>query len=93
MSPWAVATNLLGGRLDNGVEISPKYIGKPSIIQIAVATLATDRPLLLGVPGTAKSVGSRSTWQRPSAATRPCSVLSWAAEPTSIARSATASNW
>ncbi|QYF92230.1 AAA family ATPase [Massilia sp. PAMC28688] len=56
MSPWAVATYLLGGKLDNGVEITPKYIGKRRIIEIAVATLATDRALLLlGVPGTAKS--------------------------------------
>lgn len=56
MSPWAVATYLMGGTLENGVEISPKYIGNPRIIEIAVATLATDRALLLlGVPGTAKS--------------------------------------
>jgi hypothetical protein len=54
MSPWAVATYLMGGKLDNGVEISPKYIGNPRVIEIAVATLATDRALLLlGVPGTA----------------------------------------
>jgi len=56
MSPWAVATYLLGGELENGVAISPKYIGNPRVIEIAVATLATDRALLLlGVPGTAKS--------------------------------------
>lgn len=56
MSPWAVSTYLLGGKLENGVEISPKYIGNPRVIEIAVATLATDRALLLlGVPGTAKS--------------------------------------
>ncbi|MCC2958797.1 AAA family ATPase [Massilia sp. IC2-477] len=56
MSPWAVATYLMGGRLENGVEISPKYIGNARVIEIAVATLATDRALLLlGVPGTAKS--------------------------------------
>jgi MoxR-like ATPase len=56
MSPWAVATYLLGGRLENGTEISPKYIGNQRVIEIAVATLATDRALLLlGVPGTAKS--------------------------------------
>ena len=56
LSPWAVATYLLGGTLDNGVEIAPKYIGKRRIIEIAIATLATDRALLLlGVPGTAKS--------------------------------------
>ncbi|HEY1048258.1 MAG TPA: AAA family ATPase [Prosthecobacter sp.] len=56
MSPWAVATYLLGGKLDNGFEVSAKYIGNRRIIEIAVATLATDRALLLyGVPGTAKS--------------------------------------
>ncbi|MFT4174911.1 MAG: AAA family ATPase [Rhodocyclaceae bacterium] len=56
LSPWAVATYLLGGRLDNGFEISAKYIGARRIIETAVATLATDRALLLfGVPGTAKS--------------------------------------
>lgn len=56
MSPWAVSTYLLGGQLENGVTVSPKYIGNPRVIEIAVATLATDRALLLlGVPGTAKS--------------------------------------
>jgi MoxR-like ATPase len=56
MSPWAVSTYLLGGQLENGMTISPKYIGNPRVIEIAVATLATDRALLLlGVPGTAKS--------------------------------------
>lgn len=56
MSPWAVATYLPGGKLDNGFEVSAKYIGNRRIIEIAVATLATDRALLLyGVPGTAKS--------------------------------------
>jgi len=43
LSPWAVATYLLGGTLDNGFQISPKYIGNRRIIEIAVATLATDR--------------------------------------------------
>jgi len=56
LSPWAAATYILGGKLDNGFEISPKYIGNRRLIEIAVATLATDRALLLlGVPGTAKS--------------------------------------
>ena len=56
LSPWAVATYLLGGKLDNGFEVTPKYIGNRRVIEIAVATLATDRALLLyGVPGTAKS--------------------------------------
>lgn len=56
LSPWAVATYLLGGKLESGFEISPKYIGQRRIIEIAIATLTTDRALLLiGVPGTAKS--------------------------------------
>ncbi len=56
MSPWAVATYLLGGTLDDGTEISPKYLGSRRVIEIAVATLVTDRALLLlGVPGTAKT--------------------------------------
>jgi MoxR-like ATPase len=56
LSPWAVATYLLGGRLSDGTEIVPKYIGDRRRIEIAIATLATDRALLLmGVPGTAKS--------------------------------------
>jgi MoxR-like ATPase len=56
LSPWAVVTYLVGGKLKDGTVISPKYIGNRRIIEIAVATLATDRALLLlGVPGTAKS--------------------------------------
>ncbi|MBP9945655.1 MAG: AAA family ATPase, partial [Vicinamibacteria bacterium] len=54
--PWAVSTYLLGGKLSNGFEVTPKYIGSRRLIEIAVATLVTDRALLLyGVPGTAKS--------------------------------------
>jgi MoxR-like ATPase len=56
LSPWAVTQYVLGGRLDSGFEVSPKYIGDRRLIEIAVATLATDRALLLlGLPGTAKS--------------------------------------
>jgi len=56
MSPWAAATYLLGGKLENGFEVTPKYIGQRRVIEIAIATLATDRALLLmGVPGTAKT--------------------------------------
>ncbi|HEX7865691.1 MAG TPA: AAA family ATPase [Variovorax sp.] len=56
LSPWAVLTYLMGGKLANGFEVSPKYIGNPRLMEIAVSTLATDRALLLyGVPGTAKS--------------------------------------
>ena len=56
LSPWAVVTYLLGGKLDSGATITPKYVGQKRLMEIAVATLATDRALLLlGLPGTAKS--------------------------------------
>ncbi len=56
MSPWAVVEYLLGGTLDDGTVITPKYVGPRRLIEVAVATLATDRALLLlGVPGTAKT--------------------------------------
>ena len=56
LSPWAVRTYLMGGKLDNGFEVIPKYVGNARLMEIAIATLATDRALLLyGLPGTAKS--------------------------------------
>ncbi len=56
LSPWAVSTYILGGTLDDGAAISPKYIGSSRLIEIAIATLTTDRALLLiGVPGTGKT--------------------------------------
>ena len=56
MSPRSVVTYLVGGQLKNGFEITPKYIGNKRLMEIAVATLTTDRALLLyGLPGTAKS--------------------------------------
>jgi MoxR-like ATPase len=56
LSPWAAAQYLLGATLSDGTQITPKYIGNKRTIEIAVATLATDRALLLlGVPGTAKT--------------------------------------
>jgi MoxR-like ATPase len=56
LSPWAVHTYVMGGTLSNGFVVSPKYIGNARLIEIAIATLATDRALLLyGLPGTAKS--------------------------------------
>ncbi|MFI6231300.1 AAA family ATPase [Micromonospora echinospora] len=52
LSPQAVVTYLLG----DGAKITPKYVGPRRLMEIAVATLATDRALLLlGVPGTAKT--------------------------------------
>ena len=59
LSPWAVTTYLLGGTIPDsadGAAITPKYVGSRRLIEVAVATLATDRALLLlGVPGTAKT--------------------------------------
>ena len=56
LSPQAVVTYLLGGEAGNGASISAKYIGNRRLMETAVATLATDRALLLlGLPGTAKS--------------------------------------
>lgn len=55
LSPWAVVTYLLGGTAGD-VVLTPKYVGSRRLIEVAVATIATDRALLLlGVPGTAKS--------------------------------------
>lgn len=56
LSPWAVVTYLMGGKLANDFEVEPKYFGQRRLIEIAVATLVTDRALLLvGIPGTAKT--------------------------------------
>jgi MoxR-like ATPase len=55
LSPRAVLTFITGGNT-GGVEITPKYIGNRRLVEIAIATLLTDRALLLiGEPGTAKS--------------------------------------
>ena len=46
----------MGGPMPDGSVITPKYVGSRRLVEVAVATLATDRALLLlGVPGTAKS--------------------------------------
>ena len=56
LSPWAVVSYLMGGSLPDGTTITPKYIGSRRVVEVAVATLATDRALLLlGLPGTAKT--------------------------------------
>jgi MoxR-like ATPase len=55
LSPKAVETYILGGSA-GGTAITPKYFGSQRLVQIAIASLATDRALLLvGEPGTAKS--------------------------------------
>lgn len=55
MSPRSVRTYICGGKAGNTV-ITPKYIGHERLVEIAIATIVTDRALLLiGEPGTAKS--------------------------------------
>jgi len=55
MSPRSVRTYICGGRVGDTL-ITPKYIGSDRLVEIAIATLVTDRALLLiGEPGTAKS--------------------------------------
>lgn len=55
MSPQSVLTYITGGKAGRET-ITPKYIGNKRIVEIAIATLLTDRALLLiGEPGTAKS--------------------------------------
>ena len=55
LSPRAVFTYIVGGKA-GAVDITPKYVGAPRLVEIAIATLVTDRALLLvGEPGTAKS--------------------------------------
>lgn len=55
MSPRSVFTYITGGKAGK-MKITPKYIGADRLVEIAIATLVTDRALLLiGEPGTAKS--------------------------------------
>ena len=56
LSPQAVVDFIMGGKTKGGLVITPKYFGSRRLIEIAVATLVTDRGLLLlGIPGTAKT--------------------------------------
>ena len=65
LSPWAVVTYLVGGELPDGTVITPKYVGRRRLVEIAVATLATDRALLLlGVPGHRQDLGERAPGRR-----------------------------
>lgn len=55
MSPKQVLKFIIGGKAGK-TEIVPKYVGHNRLVEVAVATLLTDRSLLLiGEPGTAKS--------------------------------------
>jgi MoxR-like ATPase len=56
LSPQTVVRYLMGCELEDGTKIEPKYYGNQRLMEVAVATLATDRALLLvGIPGTAKT--------------------------------------
>ncbi len=56
LSPWAVLQYILGAKLEDGTVISSKYLGQKKIIEMSIATLLSDRALLLtGYPGTAKT--------------------------------------
>ena len=55
MSPRAALKFVIGGKAGK-TDIKPKYLGHDRLVEIAIATLLTDRALLLiGEPGTAKS--------------------------------------
>ncbi|MDP2345164.1 MAG: AAA family ATPase [Deltaproteobacteria bacterium] len=57
LTPRAVETYIMGSPDPvAGVTISAKYVGDRSVVQVAIASLASDRALMLvGEPGTAKS--------------------------------------
>lgn len=46
MSPRSVLTYITGGKAGKTI-ITPKYIGNRRLVEIAIATLVTDRALLL----------------------------------------------
>ncbi len=55
MSARAVHTYICGGKAGK-LDVKPKYIGHSRLVEVAIATLVTDRSLMLiGEPGTAKS--------------------------------------
>lgn len=55
MTPRSVKTYITGGKVGK-LAITPKYVGNERLVEISIATLVTDRALLLiGEPGTAKS--------------------------------------
>ena len=56
LSPWSVLKYIMGDKLEDGSIITPKYIGDKKLVEVAIATLLSDRALLLlGIPGTAKT--------------------------------------
>ena len=62
LSPWAVSTYVLGGELGDGTVITPKYFGQRRLVETAIATLATDRALLLRA--VEANLDDRSFWLR-----------------------------
>ncbi|MFP3154339.1 AAA family ATPase [Lachnospiraceae bacterium ZAX-1] len=55
MSPRSALKFMIGGKAGK-TDITPKYVGYNRLVEVAIATLLTDRALLLiGEPGTAKS--------------------------------------
>lgn len=57
LSPKAVETYIIGSAKPvDGVAITPKFVGDRALVQVMIATLLSDRALMLvGQPGTAKS--------------------------------------
>jgi len=48
LSPKSVETYIMGSAKPvSGATITPKYIGDRSLVQVAIATLASDRALML----------------------------------------------
>jgi MoxR-like ATPase len=57
LTPAAVVDYIMGDKTVEHLALVPKYFGLRSLVEVAVATLATDRALLLiGLPGTAKTL-------------------------------------
>ncbi|MBX2816821.1 MAG: AAA family ATPase [Saprospiraceae bacterium] len=56
LSPQGVLLYIMGGKTKKGKPITPKYFGQRRLVELSIATLLTDRALLLiGIPGTAKT--------------------------------------
>ncbi len=43
LSPWSVLLYIMGGKLEDGTLITPKYIGSKNLVEVAIATLLSDR--------------------------------------------------
>ena len=58
LSPQSVVTYLMGGKLANGFEVTPKYIGHRRLIEIAVATLVI---IVVRSTGNSQELGKRAS--------------------------------